>query len=669
MNTQALLADCRERFTATLAAVCADTGLRLPSVQAVIRREAAQAFDEMTRLRSREDYQRLRGVTASRISLVHPDDMDLTVSLINLTHALADACERELPRLQLLFMRLLEQNSAVVDQLPVGPNAISIALRGLCDSGEIVPELRLSLPGLLQPRLIEALRTLYTDLTRLLEQRGITPASLTRSAQEADARSAAHDVFGGTAPEGHGAGYAGPGQQSLSEARGMDGPIGRLRARRLQHQGGVAAPAGPAAAAPADPALRAAIMERVLDWLGTRQRAFEAGVQTPLGELRALLPAESFALLETIDLSFDALVHDARLPAPVRASLARLRLPLCKAALLDEASLTLSNSPPRRLLEFVLRLGAGLSPATPVTHAVCVAVAEACARVQREFTRDLRIFDTACTPLAELEGRLQVAMALRGAELETAATREARRELARSRAARAIHALGVEDLPAPVRAFLEQLWLRVLALVHEHGEGERSGAWRRALHSASQLADSVRPRGNVGALQIRLPDLLTELRAGLEAAGTPAPLRERAFRSLTEAHAASQQARALPASIETDFLPPGPARLDALEGVADSFVLRLPPESDAVLAEAGWVDALEPGSWIALDLPGRPRQTLRIESAEGRPRLLVGVSLDARLALVLPARALKDEALQARAQPMENLFESAVAAADRRSAG
>lgn len=672
MDTRALLDLCRSKFAATLASALGECGLRLPSVQQVIRREAEAAFDEMAELRNKEDYQRKRSVTASRISLVHPEDMDLTVALINLSNALSDACERELPRLQLLFMRLLQQQTAVVDQLPVGPDSVGIALRGLCDSGEIVPELRLNLPSLAQPRLIESLRVLYAELTALLSENGVEPASLTRSGQTPPAfRSpAAEEVFAGrpATTTSHGTGYQGRGQQEiLREARSLDGPLGRLQSRLLHRQ-------APAAAVPSlDPALRAAIMERVLIWLTDRQQTASGEDATNLSELRALLPAHSNAALDAVGLAFDVLGSDTRLCPPARTSLARLRLPVCKAALMSESSPAIADNPPRKFLETMLRLGFCLPPQSEESHPVCQSIEAAALHIQQEFERDLEIFNTTGTTLEALEARLIDAHTESCSALQPYAQRESSREHSRHRAARAIRALCAGDVPRPIRVFLEQLWVRVLAVIHQHGGGEKSGAWLRALHTANQLVESTQPRQDTASREVllaRLPPLLIELKAGLDAIGVPENLRERAFKSFVNVHSAAINGRVLEPGPAEDILSSSPPRMEALSGQPGAFVLRLPPAAEPDRGLPEWIGQLKAGQWVDLEVPEHGWRRLRLAWVDGTPLMMLGATLDADFKLIFPARWLhRTGTPSARPIPMRSLFEQAAETAENRAAG
>ena len=664
-----LLEQCCTRFAEAIAIALGECGLRLPDVQAMIRKEASLAFHDLAGLRSKEEYQRLRGVTASRISLVHPEDMDLTVALINLSHALSDACERDLPSLHLHFMSLLGQDSSVLDQLPVGPEAVCIALRGICDSSEMPRELRLELPTLAESKLIVCLRLLYPELLQLLKDQGVEPASLLRSGQASKTLSGQlHETH--ALPGEHSGGYGGPrALDGLPEARTPDQPLGRLQHQLLQRQ---AKSASPGANVTLNPELLSAIMERVFIWLTERQQTALTPSAEPvnLAELHALLPAASNAALQAINLSFDVLCNSPHICAPVRASLERLRLPVAKAALIETDFLDKPDGPVRELLETVLRLGHAMPVDCPAEHLVCQTIETAVQDILRDFDRDTQIFAQMNNRLTLLESRLLATLSAHCEALLPQFAQESHREQSRSRAARAIRALCAGELPRPVRIFLERLWVRVLAAIHQHGGGEKSGAWLRALRTANQLVESVQPRQDASAratLLASLPGLLQELRAGLDAIGTPEALREKAFQSFASLHSAVIQGKEIALELGDDFLQHAPPRLDALAQTRHACSLRMPPEAEAERCPE-WVNQLAVNHWVDLHVPGYDKPLrLWVAANEGQPRMLMGGALDRDFCLIFPQRWLLNTDAHAQPLPVGPYFEHAAEAALRRA--
>jgi hypothetical protein len=660
-NRDAMLAYARQRFVTTLAETASACGIRTPGLSACLIAAAGRAFDDLAGLRSREEFVKLRSLTASRISLVHPEDMDLTVAMINLAHDLSDACEAQLPKLHLLFMTLLDQHSSVVDQLPVGPDAVCAALRELCDHDEMPASQRLGIPERVEKPLARALNQLYADLTEAFTQAGVTPKSLLRSANET----------GGVVRAAQGLG----GASSLPVAQDStaDGPLAQLqnnvlRKRCFSGEGG--------GSGMTDPALLQAILDQVTQWLTERQldAAHQpygaASAQVNLGELSGLLPASSNASLEALNLSFDALLLDKTLCSVIKPSLGRLRLPVCKAALLDGEFLAQADHPARRLLDVALRLAATLPLDEASAHPVCVAIEEAACRVQRNFANDVVIFADAAAPLEALEKSREADASARAAAFGPLAEREARREQARSRAARAIRALCAAAPPAPVQIFLERLWVRVLAAIHQTA-GEKSADWVAALATANHLIESVQAKSDAEARQrltAELPTLLAELRAGMESIATPPILAERAFQSFVALHSAALRGKAPDLSAYQDVLPPAmPPRVDTATDIPGLHVVRLSPDSDTERDLPDWIAQLQLGDWLLLSLPDQTPQRLRIGWIGGTPRLLLLTRPDDDFTVLMPLRWLVMRAAEQAASPlpMEAPFDRAAQAAIR----
>jgi len=584
--------------------------------------------------------------------------MDLTVELINLAHSLGDSCEGRLPRLHLLFMTLLNQDSSVVDQLPVGPDAACTALRELCDADDMPSGLRLELPDRIEEVLAKELDTLYLDLTEALTKAGVPPKSLLRSAQE------------GGSGTGGGLGAARNMAESAPLDSGMVGtPLSKLQ-NSVLHKRGAQSEGSGGGVIVSDPTLLKAILDQVTHWLTERQSEAarqpygSESAQVNLGELSGLLPPSSNATLEALNLSFDALLLDKELPNAVKPSIGRLRLPVSKAALLDAKFLATDDHPARRLLDVVLRLAKSLEGDEAPQHPVCLAIEEAACRVQRNFVEDIAVFGDAALPLLAMEQSRNADATARAANLLPLAEREARREQARSRAARAIRALCAAEPPEPVRIFLERLWVRVLAHVHQV-HGEKSQEWVRTLATGNQLIDSVQPKTDAEArrnLITLLPDLLSQLRAGLNSIATPEILRERAFHSFVALHSAALHGKVADLAMRQDVLPPAmPPRVDTVPELPGLSVVRLSPDSEPDNELPEWIAQLKLGDWLQLSLPDAGPKRLRIAWIGGMPRMLLLNHPDKDISVLLPLRWLISRAAERAAAPlpMDALFERA----------
>lgn len=257
------------------------------------------------------------------------------------------------------------------------------------------------------------------------------------------------------------------------------------------------------------------------------------------------------------------------------------------------------------------------------------------------FANDVVIFADAAAPLEALEKSREADASARAAAFGPLAEREARREQARSRAARAIRALCAAAPPAPVQIFLERLWVRVLAAIHQTA-GEKSADWVAALATANHLIESVQAESDAEArsrLTAELPTLLAELRAGMESIATPPILAERAFQSFVALHSAALRGKAPDLSAYQDVLPPAmPPRVDTATDIPGLHVVRLSPDSDTERDLPDWIAQLQLGDWLLLSLPDQTPQRLRIGWIGGTPRLLLLTRPDDDFTVLMPLR-------------------------------
>ena len=130
-----LVAHGRNALLQTLDEVARDSGFSHPEALEGLRRGTIESHDELAGLRDRRGFENARGLTASRISLVHEEDLEFTIRINDLARRLRERCDRELGRLHQRYMTLLDQSDdAALEQLPVGPETACCGLRALSDA-------------------------------------------------------------------------------------------------------------------------------------------------------------------------------------------------------------------------------------------------------------------------------------------------------------------------------------------------------------------------------------------------------------------------------------------------------------------------------------------------------------------------------------------------------
>lgn len=580
-----LLAECRAALLDALLTALRDLGYQNVEGLDAAARAAGESFDELAGLRDRRGFEAARGLTASRISLVHEEDLEFTIRLTDFARRLRDRCEGPLGKLHLRFMTLLLQTDAAAEQMPAGPETVCCGLRGLSDGLQMTPAERLAMLERIEAPLAHRFGMLYTRLNQLLDEQGIAPYAMMR-AETPPARQ--------PAPERAAAGNTG--SAATPQPVGALGELQRALLARM--------PAAPSSPMALDPGLSAALLDRVLGWLGEQQNSGGGSTQR-LGasELGGLLAPPTRAAVEAIERVFEYIMAHPRLPTVGKAALARLRVPLLKLALLEPALMSNPDHPARQLINAMGACCLGLPVDLPPDHPVSRALGESSNRVQRLFDRDPAPLAAEVPRLDGLRAVRLTAVRERAAQFVAAAGRIERDEMATRFACRAVRALESESPPQPVCAFIEDHWLKVLvSTLLQHGD--KSAEWRTQLMVADRLIWSAQPKSEPedrARLLKLLPELLRRIHAGLAAVGVDEARRNALLSPCMAIHSAALHGR-------TADVPPTPPLGSALafEALPDVSGLRVLRMTGYMAREPALPDAaatLDVGDWLELGLP------------------------------------------------------------------
>ncbi len=411
------------------------------------------------------------------------------------------------------------------EALPLGPHALAQGLREIAVRMGLPREHRTVLYRLFDRRLLAAAESLYGGLNEHLIARGILPnlrTYLPKRHTEPQARK-------------HGGGEPGseppPPPPAQTAADAVMGNLRELLEKRRATFG--AAPEEPTGGYVATGEELQTVLAKLQArppepvQLGGRgvQRTVQHLRQDMLAELRRFSPdgrtpqfsPEHRDTVELISLLFDRLMDETRSGGSAQNLLARLQVPLLRAALADRSFFTRRAHPARRLLNTVaetantwMDTGEGEADA-----ALADKLHRTVDRVLGEFSGDLSLFEKLVDELDAhvhtLKRRAEIA---ERRQLEAAQGRD-RLEQARARATAAIgERLAGRKVPPLTRALLEQAWCDALALaILRHGED--SEAFHRRLAAADELLRDPAQRDN--------ERLSVELQKGLEQIGLQGP--------------------------------------------------------------------------------------------------------------------------------------------------
>ena len=261
--------------------------------------------------------------------------------------------------------------------------------------------------------------------------------------------------------------------------------------------------------------------------------------ESPLGAKANQLESMT---IEMVAMLFDFIFETKDLPDGIKALLARLQIPVLKAAMLDGAFFAKKAHPSRLLVNALAQAGLGWSPVMGQEDPLYKAMAGIVHQILDNFSDDLAIFDE---QRAELEAFLL--QEEKAAEENIQSTAEEINQKDRQQIAQVVAKAEIEKriegspVPNFLALFLRQNWQRALEHIYLEA-GEESESWGSVVMTLQDLVWSVQPKKSPEDrrhLVALLPSLLKRLSAGMQNRGWQPEDREAFMANLVEAHAAS----------------------------------------------------------------------------------------------------------------------------------
>ncbi len=528
-----VLRDCRELFVRRLVDILRESIILSPSVIETFTREVGEAHDELASSAQQDGFGQTAGLTASRITLVGNDDLELEIRIGNIAHHLKDNERIDHWRVQLRYMTLLRRPNMTPGNNPVGLEPICCGLWALCKEGGNTLDQKLDRLDRLEEQLQLRLPDVYAELNQLLERHHVEPAQIQVVQRGGGSKSSTSSGTGGT-----GSSLVASSTNALSALQ-----------QAMQQQFGTEdlVPGGlQAGNATADSTssmgnftLNASTLV-MLNHLMERLRALEfqqvpalsngtsdeAGKQQPLRALRSKdldlpLGKPAAIALDTLSLIFEAIFAAPDLPDAVKAAIGRLQIPLLKLAILDASFFANTQHPARRLVNRMARAAIGLDQDTGRDHAVCISLGKLADAVRSTLeTNEADLsphLDELETLIAERDQSLQAASQPYAQLVLEHENREASLSGAQDWLNKT---LGKTTHPA-VRRFLSDYWLRVMQAAFSDG-GASGTLWKEYAAAIEQLLWSFEPKQTAEerkTLLALIPSLLKRINAALDHLG------------------------------------------------------------------------------------------------------------------------------------------------------
>jgi len=510
------------------------------------------------------------------LSLVDDNEMEIQVSAERFGMQLAQGCEEEQRELEAFISSLLQVEGNEAPRNPLRPDVIGNAMLRSVDQITDRVELRKLLVVEIQRALATSMPQTYAQIVADFRAAGVKPAELSVRPSESQ-----RTGFGRT-HSGHDTLSRADGIDSLAQ-QFHDGAVSTRTGSRFESSTGAGAmnsrsahlSAQGAATRPGTPIgqIDAGLMLliRRLAELGQSggDSAFVADDTMPYTASGAMGAAGlsgapvapnlihkhrdalrhasngslDHMVIDVIGSLFDQILSDPKVPPQMARQIARLQLPVLRAALGDPSFFSSRKHPVRRFVNRIASIGCGFEDLDSEQGRHFVKLVQDL--VQEVVEGD---FDQ----IEVYEQKLSI--------LEAFVVEQTRREVQENSGADALLAERETDLrlqqrfaqqmqillaPLPiadfVRDFVSQVWSQALMRAVRL-DGENSVRLQRFRHAGRELIMSVQPKGSPAMRKTflqQLPTLMKELNEGMDLIGWPEPAKKTFFGQLLPAHAES----------------------------------------------------------------------------------------------------------------------------------
>jgi len=223
--------------------------------------------------------------------------------------------------------------------------------------------------------------------------------------------------------------------------------------------------------------------------------------------------------MNVIAMLFEFVLEDRSIPAPIRALLARLQLPMLKVAITDKTFFSKKKHAARLLLNNLAKVSTGWDHTNGTSDILFTQIDSIVNTILTEFDTDMKIFTNLNEQLTQFMGQQKQSSNV--AEQRIAKTTEGQEKLvaAEQEVAQNINQLLAQYSPVPkaVVTLIDDNWRKILKLRFLQ-KGKDSPEWKTSLALMEQLLWSVAPKAEASErnklIEI-IPRLLKSLRDAL----------------------------------------------------------------------------------------------------------------------------------------------------------
>ena len=541
------------------------------------------------------------------LTLVDDHELELHISADRFALEISHACEWEIRELDAYIGTLMGLDAAEHDRNPLRAEVVGQAMIRAIEAVSDRPEVRKVLVTEIGRSLAQAMRQTYGDIVADLRHAGVRPIGMAVRATGARGQSThgslagdLHDKAG--PPSGDRAGDGGAGQHGLPGGHALSAS-GRLSSRQAMSGGrGGFAPSGQGSA-------MGASMGRVDGEMMALIRRLAQGSGPDTGESGSYHDADAghhprwglgqgsggdfgpaagghghgqgggysddsqrwmapnlivahreelrqhatgaldHMVIDVIASLFDQILADGKVPPQMARQIARLQLPVLRAALGDNSFFSSRRHPVRRFINRIASLGTAVDDFDgDEGRALLARVTSLVQAVVDGDFEQIEVYEQQLLALEAFLGDQARAAVLAAGAADTVLARKEEQLRLQHRFAQELET-SLQGLPAPefLRSFLAGTWSRAIASAAVE-EGNDSAMAQRLRAAGRELVRSVQPKGTPAHRQLflrQLPQLMKDLNTGLDRIRCADEVRRDFFAQLMPAHAESLRGQAL----------------------------------------------------------------------------------------------------------------------------
>ncbi len=471
------------------------------------------------------------------LSLVEKDELEEELAVTTMASKAWNRFHRELTLLDKRFAHMLGRESIAKEENPAGPTALSEIFRVVLDEWETEEVLaRIVVYKCFDRVVLSELGGVYESINHLLSEKGVLPELSPHIGGRGARRNTSAATHASRQPE------SAPVQEN-SDAQGPDAGAGEEEytpslkeiwqyIQQMAPQGMTSQPANvhlpvlprdnvmEALSNMQSAALSDLNLEKV-EWSAVQERIRQQLSQTlcldESGKETHRIAETEQQTIDVILMLFDHVLDDSNLPDAMRALIARLQIPVLKAAIADPTFVDDQQHPARRLLNELAGASVGWrDDGDRSEKSLYYHVKHAVDRIVHEYNEDVSLFEEVRADFSRyMEKRARVKQILEE-RLAQAVSGEEKLEVARKQVEEILQGLGVSAMPTAARQILEQPWKKLMTILLLR-EGEEGSNWRKAVHIAHMLVTYLGNREEEfdrEKLLSSIPEIISGLKKG-----------------------------------------------------------------------------------------------------------------------------------------------------------